>query len=176
MTNDIVLFNNTVIHVHYLLSAWLSRVTDCCTDEESFMKPASASALVKTAALLVAAPALLLPMKAAGQQMSVGGPRPTAVATQPLTTEECKIVAVAASQVVQKVLTSEDFRRSMLGWINPSTFGCNGPTAIVIRSDQDAGAYSTIRSILASPPNSIDVQTRAGLRTVKPQASLVPGN
>ena len=134
-----------------------------------------ASTTVKAAALLLAAPALLFPMKAAGQQMSVGGPKiPAAVTSQPLTKEECKIVAVAASQVVQKVPTSEDFRKSMLSWINPNTFGCNGPPLIVIRSDQDAGAYNTIRGILAGPPISIDIQARAGLRGVKPQASLTP--
>ena len=39
------------------------------------MRTTSASTLVRTAALLVAAPALLFPMKAAGQQMGLGGPR-----------------------------------------------------------------------------------------------------
>lgn len=39
--------------------------------------PRHASTTVKLAALALAAPALLLPMKAAGQQMALGGPRST---------------------------------------------------------------------------------------------------
>jgi hypothetical protein len=39
--------------------------------------PRHASTTVKLAALAMAAPALLLPMKAAGQQMALGGPRST---------------------------------------------------------------------------------------------------
>ena len=62
----------------------------------------------------------------------------------------------------------------MAAWINLGSFTCDGPTDIVIRSDQDAGAYNTIRGMLAASSRPIDLQTRAGLRGIKPQASLAP--
>jgi len=56
--------------------------------------PQHASTAVKAAAILLATPALLFPMKAAAQQLGANTPRPTPVATAPAPDfSECDVLA-----------------------------------------------------------------------------------
>ncbi len=116
------------------------------------------SSTLRKAAFVTAAAAALIAFpstKAVGQQ-------------QPLTKEECRAVAAVYIEIVNRVQTSEEFRKSMIAWVNPNSFTCDGPKEIIIKTGADSDAFVTIRGALGAASRPIDIMTRGGLRAVAP--------
>lgn len=116
------------------------------------------------AAIAGAVPAAL-PFQAAGQQVAA------------FTQSECKGISSVVLQVVRTLgadSLSNDFKGSFRAWMGPN-ITCDGPTDIVVRTGRDSDALNTIYTLLESSSSRINLQTRAGLRAVRPTAGLGSG-
>lgn len=85
----------------------------------------------------------------------------------PFTADECKVIALTATKVVDAVgrdSLSVEFRQSFVNWLGPNT-ACDGPADIQVPTAADVAAFNTIRLTLASGSNPIDLTGR-GVRAV----------
>lgn len=90
------------------------------------------------------------------------------------TQDECKGIAVSASQVVRTVganTLSREFRKSFMNWMGRDMM-CAGPKDIIIVTENDSAAYGTIRSMLLAGSHPLSLQ-KAGLRVVTQAAEKV---
>lgn len=89
-------------------------------------------------------------------------------ATAPsLTRAECRVVSAIAVKVIKAVgrdTLSLEFRQSFRNWLG-ADLTCDGPREIATPTGADIDAYNTIRTVLASGPDPIDLQA-IGLKAV----------
>lgn len=104
---------------------------------------------------------------AAGLSGLVGLAPQADAAAPPLTQAECRIVSAIAVEVIKAVgrdTLSVEFRQSFRNWLG-ADLTCDGPREIATPTTNDIAAYNTIRTVLASGEDPIDLQA-IGLKAV----------